>query len=170
MPKGVFPRRHAPYAERFWRRVVCDLASGCWLWTGGTSGGGYGHFSMGGRLIRKQIDAHRLSWEMHYGNHPCLRGPMLPGVCVLHRCDTRACVRPDHLFLGTKGDNNRDKYAKGRGFGGETHPRHKLTDAQVREIRALRGRSSRKELAQRFGVTYMTISRAERRILWRNVT
>lgn len=51
--------------------------------------------------------AHRLMWEE-------VNGPIPHGMCVLHRCDNPPCIRPDHLFLGTKADNVRDMIAKGR--------------------------------------------------------
>ncbi|MDH4038938.1 MAG: HNH endonuclease [Candidatus Krumholzibacteria bacterium] len=51
-----------------------------------------------------------MSWRIHYGEIPA-------GLCVLHRCDVRHCVRPDHLFLGTRTDNMRDKVEKGRQTG-----------------------------------------------------
>jgi hypothetical protein len=41
-------------------------------------------------------------------------GPIPDGICVLHRCDVKPCFNPDHLFLGTKGENNADTTAKGR--------------------------------------------------------
>jgi hypothetical protein len=39
-------------------------------------------------------------------------GPIPPGLCVLHRCDVRPCINPDHLFLGTQKDNMADLAAK----------------------------------------------------------
>jgi len=76
--------------------------SGCWLWTGALVSG-YGQKTENG----KQQYTHRLSWELHRGHIP-------DGLYVLHRCDVRCCVNPDHLFLGTYSDNTLDAVAKGR--------------------------------------------------------
>lgn len=57
---------------------------------------------------------------------------------VLHKCDVRKCVNPEHLFIGTAADNAQDMYAKGRenNVRGERHPRAVLTEEDVRSIRA----------------------------------
>lgn len=90
--------RSAPF-EAFY---IPEPMSGCWLWIGGVSyPPGYG------RMTRGQY-AHRVSYEIHRGKIPV-------GMHVLHRCDNRLCVNPDHLFLGTQSDNMRDMMAKGRG-------------------------------------------------------
>jgi hypothetical protein len=94
------------WAERLWRRV--DKSDGCWLWTGAVESWGYGY--MNNRRSERpprRVRVHRLSWEL-------ANGPIPEGLWVLHTCDTPACVRPDHLFLGTVTDNNRDAARKGR--------------------------------------------------------
>ena len=95
-------------AERFWPKV--QKTDTCWLWTGATMRGGYGELSAGGSPQYGRghpLHAHRVSWELAYG-------PIPDGLWVLHICDTPACVRPDHLFLGTHADNMADMSHKGR--------------------------------------------------------
>lgn len=78
------------------------------------------------------------------------RGPIPPTMWVLHRCDTRPCVNPEHLFLGTRQDNIRDCVSKGRHVRGaqqsvlqrgkkrgEDNPMAALAAGDVREIRDL---------------------------------
>lgn len=98
----------ASVEERFWSKVLIlsDLFS-CWEWIGGRDDRnrqGYGKFSLRGRLT----GAHRVAFELCYGAIP-------EGLQVLHHCDNRPCVRPEHLFLGTPKDNTDDMWAKGRG-------------------------------------------------------
>ena len=90
-----------PADRRFWGKVV--KTDGCWLWTGSTSRG-YGKLFLPGP---RTISAHRFSYLLHFG-------PFDKRLVVCHSCDTRACVRPDHLFLGTQEDNVTDMVDKGR--------------------------------------------------------
>lgn len=117
-----------PLRTRLLSRIaVTD--SGCWEYIGARNWKGYGAIGIGGRKGRV-IGAHRASWMVHHGE--------IPGdLQVLHRCDNPPCVNPDHLFLGTPGDNMDDKVQKGRAAGapGESNPKHKLTASAVREIR-----------------------------------
>lgn len=93
--------RSEPAEKRFWKYV--EKTSACWLWTGAKIPNGYGHITVN----RRSLKAHRLSWELHYGLVPT-------GMFVCHRCDVKACVRPEHLFIGTNRDNQLDAVAKGR--------------------------------------------------------
>lgn len=91
-------------------------ADGCWLWTGAPLSSGYGRIRVGGKTLR----AHRVSYALYVGEIP-------DGLCVLHACDVRLCVRPDHLWIGTRADNVADMINKGRGATGDksgahTHP------------------------------------------------
>ena len=142
---------------RFWARVAFpdDPADrdACWLWTGYIQRGGYGVLvtkAASGRWHHSM--AHRLSYLLYVGR-------LLPDHDVCHRCDVRACVRPDHLFLGTRLDNMRDAQRKGRTSRGATSFHAKLTEAEVRAIREARRQGVQGQvLAERYGVSENTIS------------
>jgi HNH endonuclease len=102
--KGKPQNEPQPIEPRFWPKV--RKTKTCWLWTGSKNNKGYGQLRVGGRKGSAR-SAHRIAWEL-------ANGPLVPGRCILHRCDTPACVRPDHLFEGSKADNTRDMVLKGR--------------------------------------------------------
>ena len=104
-----------PIIDRLMEKTTTDRETGCILWTGGISRGGYGKIGMGGHVGRTET-AHRVVWRE-------LRGPIPNDLCVLHKCDVRRCVNPDHLFLGTKKDNTQDMMRKGRNVPGKGRPR-----------------------------------------------
>jgi hypothetical protein len=82
---------------------IPEPTTGCWLWLRSRDKDGYGSLRADGRTRR----AHREAYMAYMG-------PIPDGAHVLHKCDTPACVNPDHLFLGTQRDNLRDCVVKGR--------------------------------------------------------
>lgn len=151
-----------PIEVRFWRRVVCLLnGSGCWHWTAYTQPEGYGVI----RHAKKAMLAHRVSYELHHGVS------LTPDQVICHSCDNPRCVNPAHLWLGSKGLNNLDRHAKGRSRGashaGSVNPMSKLTEDEVRALRAADGTLA--EIASRFGVTFQTVSNIRLRHTWKHV-
>ncbi len=140
--------------ERFWNKV--DKSLECWNWTASLGGDGYGQFRVEGTIRL----AHRVSYELEYGAIPSK-------LCVCHHCDNPPCVRPEHLFLGTRDDNNQDAIRKGRNAKGRMVPQAKLTEEQVKSIRL--DTRSRREIAKEYGLYYNTISKIRTRKLWAHV-
>jgi hypothetical protein len=144
--------------ERFAAKV--DKSGDCWEWTGHREPNGYGRFYYNGRMTW----AHRVSWQL-------FRGPIPTGLDVCHHCDNRGCVRPSHLFVGTRADNMADANRKGRIPRGEDASAAKLTAAQVRAIRAeyAAGGVLMREIAARLGVSDTTIKFVVNRKRWSHV-
>jgi hypothetical protein len=139
-----------------------DTETGCWLWTRGRNDGGYGMLSFRGRRCR----AHRLAAMVWLGLDPSSR------LSVLHRCDTPACVNPDHLYVGTQADNCRDRAVWRRGRehrqSGTDNPRARLSWADVAEIRTRLASGARQvDIAATFGVGQSHISAIKRGVRWR---
>jgi hypothetical protein len=98
--------------ERLLNKVIINQNTDCWEWQGGTNNIGYGMI----RDEKKMRTAHRVSYEEHNN----VKIPKL--MCVCHTCDNPLCVNPNHLWLGSRSDNTRDMWRKGRAnpFGGTT--------------------------------------------------
>lgn len=154
---------------------VLKGASGCWEWPMSRTHAGYGQLA--GMTNGKQVNhyAHRVSYFLAYG-------PFRRDAVICHKCDNPACINPDHLFLGTQKDNMRDCSGKGRTHNGpkpigdrhwtrkdpqkrikilcgQNHPRSKLTNKQVAEIRA--SKETGVALAGKYGVSPAVISYAK---------
>jgi hypothetical protein len=132
--------------------------AGCWLWTRAAHPSGYGAVSY--KLFGDEQYAHRWSWILY-------RGPIPDGAYVLHKCDVKCCVNPDHLFLGSHDDNMADMRAKKRGAIGDKHGRSKLTTAQIISIRSDPRRNC--EIAKAYGLSRPYVSNIRRRKCWTHI-
>lgn len=82
-------------------------SNGCIVFTGCRDANGYGILGVG----KKYFKAHRVAWQLTNGQIP-------EKLFVCHTCDNPPCINPEHLFVGTALDNNRDKSQKGRAISG----------------------------------------------------
>ena len=108
---------------RLWDNVLVTDKE-CWEWQGATHESGYGILTVAGG---KTKSTHRLAYELHYGDIP-------EGLMVLHKCNNRICINPDHLYVGTHNDNMNDM-ADSNNLKGELNPMSILTEENVREIK-----------------------------------
>lgn len=144
-------RKQRRYGAPFWESV--QFTESCWLWTGAINSDGYGT-----ALVSEK--AHRVAWQM-------VNGPIPDGLHVLHHCDVRHCVNPDHLFLGTNADNVADKLAKNRHRRGEASPRACLTECDVQAIR--QDSRDNATIGREYGVTTTTIWQIKHRVRWQHI-
>ena len=118
--------------------------TGCWLWNNCIMHKGYGLLVYKGKTTR----AHRLAYKLSTGIDPGNNH-------VLHKCDTRSCVNPDHLYLGSNDDNIRDKVTKGRSLAGTRNPSVKLTVDHVESIR--KDTRAQRTIAKEYGVSQSAV-------------
>lgn len=162
------PRPRLPLEERFKKTGWTMAESGCWEWNGSKNRRGYGQINSGRRTAAgnpaPEITS-RVAWAISHG-------PIPEGMAVCHHCDNPPCVNPDHLFLGTKADNNRDMAEKRRTLNGERRPQAKLTDVEVEEIRRAYdlGGISQRALGERYGVSASAVSLIVNRLRRKNPT
>jgi hypothetical protein len=134
----------------------------CWPWLGNTDPGGYGQLVLGGGAHK----AHRVARVLANGAIP--PSGIARSLSVCHSCDNRLCVNPAHLWVGTDRDNVQDMVRKGRIQRGEKHYAAKLTEDQVKAIRA--DPRSLRVLGALYGVSPSTIGTVRKPENWPSVS
>lgn len=148
--------------DRFLSKIEMVTETGCWIWMG-TSIRPTGYGAIHNK--NKKLLAHRVSWELFRGSIP-------KRMLVCHHCDTKLCVNPHHLFLGTYLDNERDKIKKNRRGNlntprGELHHKAKITEDDVRRIRS--DSRSGKKIAADYGISASEVHVIKQRKFWKHV-
>lgn len=155
--------------DRFLTKI--HVTPGCWEWTAGRATNGYGMLTVKVNGRWGHGLAHRISYQIFVST-------ALDSQVVMHTCDNRGCVRPDHLRLGTQSDNIRDMDMKGRRnlekaiTRGTSHYNARITDDDVRDIRKrYTGKyGNATALAKEYGMTSQNIRTIGLRLGWRHVS
>lgn len=159
--QGIVKRKRAskymPLKDRFELNIFYS-PDGCWYWLGTFLNNGYGII----RLNYAVIGAHRVSYELY-------KGPIPDGLFVLHTCDNKLCVNPNHLYAGTHMQNMMDALERGRfhPVKGSNHCRAKVNEEDVFEIRA--SEKTTNELAEIYNVTPRAIAQIKDRTNWKHL-
>lgn len=143
------PKKEPPFI-RLLNSYEVDDSTMCWVWTGAKYKNGYGWI----KSFNKNVSAHRLSHELH-------NGPIPDGMEVLHSCDNKACINPDHLRVGTHAENMMEAAKRGRMRAGPSH--HMFGKKNPRPMQANRVMvlgvvfDSQKEAERHFGLGSGTV-------------
>lgn len=150
--------------QRFSEKVEIRGGEQCWPWLASKNKYGYGRFRMGS----KKTTAHRASYLL-------FNGPIEGDSYILHSCDNRWCVNPDHLRTGTAADNSSDMSVRGRSckgkpvvgrrsYKGEDSPVSKISHEDALKILVDPRRHA--DIAEQYGVTKGAISHLKRGFTW----
>jgi len=146
--------------DRFKWYIETNEKTGCWNWTRGKDGGGYGVF-FSCKYGREKT--HRISYMENFGDVP-------EGMFVCHTCDNPSCCNPEHLFLGSNQDNIDDKVRKNRQsrLFGVRNGRAILSEETVRSIRNdyQSGTYSYRDLVKKYSISQTQIARIVKEESW----
>ena len=159
------PARYRRYIEQ--RTVSPPTSPGCLLWVGQLNTHGYGVIGVRSNKSNSYpILVHRIVACLERGFN------LTSDKLVCHTCDNRTCVNPEHIFIGTVKDNNRDCVKKGRKARqcGTLNSSAKLTETDVREMRSRHEWGARQvDLAKAFNVTTGTVAKIVHGKLWSHI-
>lgn len=151
--------------QRFFAKTT-ESSTGCMIWTGAVQRHSYGAFKIG----HQKIDAHVASWRIANGGKPVPIGQL-----VMHKCDCRMCVNPEHLQLGTTSQNMLHAHKDGRGedfkLQGEECRNAILTEDIVRALRHEYESTpiSGRKLAAKHGLNYSCVKSVLQLNSWKHV-
>jgi len=156
MSKGPKPK---PIEESFWARV--EKTDSCWWWRGYVNNNGYGRLYVA--LKKKSMSAHKLSYVLAHGDVP-------EGMVIMHSCDNRKCVNPEHLRVGTASDNQRDAMHKNRAYfsriKGDYHPRSDLSEISVARALLVKDALPVQDIANALGTSKSNIYKIVQKVSW----
>lgn len=131
----------------------------CWIWLGNIDSKGYARILLNGAQYR----ASRFSYNLYIGTVPSR-------LLVRHRCDNPKCVNPEHLLLGTPQDNSNDMVSRDRQSRGDSHPKSKVNEKDVLEIRQLpKYGLPLRTIANMYGITISTAGRIINKKTWAHI-
>ena len=140
--------------EKFWSNV--EKTDGCWLWTGYSDKDGYGVLVYEGKFYRCP------SFSLKLDGRPVPKGRF-----ACHTCDTPACVKPEHLYVGTPSQNVQDALSRNRMLVGSRHYASKLTEADIPKIRT--DPRTHEIIASAYKVSASLVGLIKSRKIWRHV-
>lgn len=160
---NTFRPNQSTAAENFWSKVNLTADENrCWEWQGGLSDRGYGHFTVTANNKSRNWRAHRYAWFLIYGVEPKL--------FLLHSCDNRKCVNPNHLREGTHKENMQDMVNRNRQSKGVDCHSAKLTPDDVLKIRNRVSKGeSQNAVARDLKITQYLVWAIVHKTLWRHV-
>lgn len=152
MPAGGWVGRRKSRLQRF--AELIEIGNGCWTWLGKLDRDGYAKVSWAP------------IWRASRFSYTEFVGPIPDGMIVCHTCDNRACVNPDHLWLGTNADNMMDRNLKGRQARRDRIRESLSVDAAMEAHRNMHDGMTNTEACRVYGISEGQASNIRNRRTW----